>query len=78
MRERLRNPPHIHAWEIIDALGYRGLVDAGGSMKHANFLVNKGNATFEEMAKLVELIQTDAKKYYNIDLKCEWKILKKL
>ncbi len=75
-----RNPPHIHAWEIIDALGYRGFSvgDAGVSMKHANFLVNKGNATFEEMAKLVELIQTDAKKYYNIDLKCEWKILKKL
>lgn len=73
------NPANIHAWEIIDSLGYRGfsIGDAGVSMKHANFLVNKGNATFEEMYRLVKLIQTDAKKYFNIDLKCEWKILNK-
>lgn len=74
-----RNPTTINAWEIIDALGYRGFTigDAGVSMKHANFLVNKGNASFKDMYQLIELIQNDAKKYYNIDLKCEWKILRK-
>lgn len=66
------------AWEIIDKLGLRGYQIGGArvSEKHANFLINEGNASFEDMIALIEKIQTEAKTKLNIDLYCEWIIRK--
>jgi len=51
-----RNPPGAKAWELIDAVGGRGLVRGGAqvSEKHCNFLLNTGNATAADLEGLGE------------------------
>ncbi|MGH7035408.1 MAG: UDP-N-acetylmuramate dehydrogenase [Stellaceae bacterium] len=53
------NPPGRKAWELIDASGCRGL-QRGGAMvseKHANFLINTGNATAADLETLGEEVR---------------------
>ena len=45
------------------------------STKHANFLINNGNATFLDMMMLIEMIKYDAKTKLNLEMKCEWEII---
>ncbi|MFZ4761882.1 MAG: UDP-N-acetylmuramate dehydrogenase [Alphaproteobacteria bacterium] len=47
------------AWELIDAVGCRGLAigDASISTKHCNFMINNGNATAENLEKLGETVR---------------------
>jgi UDP-N-acetylmuramate dehydrogenase len=47
------NPPGEAAWRLIDAAGCRGLV----SEKHANFLINTGNATAADLEGLGEEVR---------------------
>lgn len=44
------------AWQLIDAVGMRGMKVGGVSIseKHANFLINDGNATFSDAIALIE------------------------
>ncbi len=72
-----KNNECYEAWKIVDQLGYRGfrVNDAMVSNNHTNYLVNIGNATFNDMINLIEQIKLAAKNNYNIDLKCEWEIL---
>lgn len=72
------NLPHISTWELIDSLGYRGY-KLGGAMvssKHANFLINESDATFNDMISLINLIKEDIYKTYNEIIECEWEIIK--
>jgi UDP-N-acetylmuramate dehydrogenase len=50
------NPPGHKAWELIDAAGCRGLKRRGAmvSQKHANFLINTGDATAADLEALGE------------------------
>jgi UDP-N-acetylmuramate dehydrogenase len=50
------NPPHMKAWELIDAAGCRGLMRGGAqvSEKHTNFLINTGDATAADIEGLGE------------------------
>ena len=50
--------------------------DAHISNKHCNFFVNKNNATFEDMNKLIEFVTTSVEKKTGIILEKEIKILK--
>ena len=50
--------------------------DAHISNKHCNFFVNKSNASFEDMNKLIEFVKTSVKKKTGIVLEKEIKILK--
>ena len=53
------NPPGHKAWELIDRAGCRGL-RLGGAMiseKHANFLINTGEATAAELEALGEEVR---------------------
>ena len=54
-----KNPRDIPAGRLIDECGLRGLRigDAEVSEKHANFIVNRGQATAEQIIGLIELIQ---------------------
>ena len=56
---RSRNPPGDHAARLIEAAGLKGLRigDIMVSPKHANFLVNAGNATAADVETLVAHIQ---------------------
>ena len=51
----------------------------GGAMvseKHANFIINNGNATFDDVIKLIDKIKKEAKEKKNIDLVLEPTIIK--
>lgn len=65
-----RNPVPKQAWELIEKIGYRGK-RIGGAMvsnKHANFVVNEDHACAKDVKQLVEEIQQEVKKRYDIDL----------
>lgn len=71
------NNENYYAWQIVDKLGYRGkkIGDAMVSNKHANFIINSGNAKFLDMITLIQMIKYDAKNKLGINLECEWEIL---
>mgnify|MGYP001481644996 CR=1 FL=1 len=54
-----RNPPGDHAARLIEAAGLKGLRVGGAEVSeiHANFIVNTGNATAEDVLTLIEIIQ---------------------
>ena len=54
-----KNPPETQAWKLIDQCGLRGksIGDAQVSEQHANFIVNRGSATADEIAQLMALVQ---------------------
>lgn len=65
-----RNPENDYAGRLIEELGYKGynLNGAYVSDKHANFIVNKDNATGEDVKELIMKIKKSVKERYNIDL----------
>ncbi len=68
-----RNPDGDFAGRLIEELGYKGKCLGGAkvSEKHANFIINNGNATGEDIKELITEIRNDVKKKYNIELKVE-------
>ncbi len=58
-----KNNPLIPSWKIIDALGLRGfqIGNAQVSQKHANFIINLGDAKSNDVMNLIELIETRAR-----------------
>ena len=64
-------------WELIkDSVPLdKTFGDAGISEKHCNFFVNKGNATFEDMTKLIEYVKKKVFEKKKIILEKEIKIL---
>jgi UDP-N-acetylmuramate dehydrogenase len=51
------------------------LGDAQVSEKHANFIVNRGNAKAAEVLSLIKAIQEDVKAKFQIDLETEVRII---
>lgn len=72
-----RNPTNDFAGRLIEELGYKGIGynDAIVSDKHANFIINKGNAKGSDIKKLILDIKKKVKKKYNIDLIVEQEIV---
>ncbi len=68
-----RNPPGDSAGRIIESLGLKGkcINDACVSNKHANFIINTGQATGEDIKKLIIFIQEKVEKETGIKLKIE-------
>ena len=62
---------------LIDKAGLKGLKfgDAEISTKHANFIVNHGNAKSIDVIELIKKIQSEVLKQFNIILKLEIKLL---
>lgn len=54
-----RNPPNDFAARLIEAAGLKGTVigDAEVSQKHANFIINRGNASAADIENLIQLVQ---------------------
>lgn len=73
-----RNPEDIPAGKIIEDLGFKGKNVGGAyvSEKHANFIINKKNATSSDIIKLIDEISGAVKKEYGIDLHLEQEIIK--
>jgi UDP-N-acetylmuramate dehydrogenase len=71
------NPPEGAAGFFLEQSGMKGACvgDAFFSEKHANFLMNKKNATQEDIKKLAKTAQKTVKEKYNVTLTPEVKIL---
>ena len=67
------NPPGAKAWKLIERAGCRGL-RVGGAMvseKHANFLINSGNATAADIEALGENVRRRVHETSGIELRWE-------
>tara|TARA_Y100000996_G_scaffold344998_1_gene282829 strand:- start:548 stop:1456 length:909 start_codon:yes stop_codon:yes gene_type:complete len=64
-------------WELIkeSVPSNTSFGDAHISEKHSNFFVNKGNATFKDMKKLIEFVASEVKNKTGIKIETEIKIL---
>ncbi len=73
-----RNPEGNFAGKLIEDLGLKGHIIGGAqvSEKHANFIVNIGNATSDDVITLINLIKEKVKETYDIDLVLEQEIIK--
>lgn len=72
-----RNPLNDHAGRLIEAAGLKGK-KIGGAMvseKHANFIVNTGDATSNDIKNLIKLVHTQVKEKFNVDLVLEQEII---
>ncbi len=69
-----KNPPGNKAWQLIDAAGCRGLVvgDAQVSELHCNFLINRGQATANDIETLGETVRKRVKENSGVTL--DWEI----
>ena len=69
-----KNPPGDKAWRLVDAAGCRGLRMGGAqvSEKHANFLINTGNATSADIEGLGEEVRRRVCETQGVML--EWEI----
>lgn len=63
--------------QIIDQCGLKGynIGDAYVSEKHAGFIVNKGNATAEDVLDLIDIVKERVRKKFNVDIELEIEIL---
>lgn len=68
-----RNPEGMHAGELIEKCGLKGYSVNGAmvSSKHANFIVNSGNASGSDIVVLIGRIKSDVKEKFGVDLVLE-------
>jgi UDP-N-acetylmuramate dehydrogenase len=68
-----KNTPQYKAAELIDKASLKGLKVGGAivSEKHANFIVNTGNATSTDILELIKIIKKTIKQKYNVSLEEE-------
>lgn len=68
-----KNPPGDHAGRLIDAAGLKGLRVGGAhvSDRHANFIINEGQATAGDILGLMEQIRARVKATSGVDLESE-------
>ena len=72
-----RNPEGQSAGKLIDDLGLIGLIvnDAMVSEIHANFIINKGQATSKDIVELINIVKSKVKEHYDIELHLEQEII---
>lgn len=68
-----KNPTGDHAGRLIDAVGLKGTRVGGASVSevHANFIVNKGGATCEDVLELINLVRERVSAQHKIELEPE-------
>jgi UDP-N-acetylmuramate dehydrogenase len=71
-----KNPQNDFAGRLIEECGIKGMTsgDAEISQKHANIIINKNNASFSDIKKLIDTAQKKVKEKFGIDLELEIKI----
>lgn len=73
-----KNPAGDFSARLISEAGLKGTRVGGAevSPKHPNFIVNHGDATFEDISKILTIVKNKIKELYNIQLEEEIIILK--
>ena len=72
-----RNPPNDYAARLIEACGLKGRRIGGAeiSRKHANFIVNTGDASAADIEALIELVRDTVRDRFGIVLEQEVRIV---
>lgn len=72
-----RNPPNLSAGWLIDQAGLKGarIGDAQISEKHANFIVNLGQAKASHVLALIEMAQDRVEKMFRVTLELELEVV---
>ena len=72
-----KNPKGDYAARLIEASGLKGfrIGDAVVSEKHANFIINSGNASASDIEKLMNLVQRTVEQKQGVKLQSEVKIV---
>ena len=73
-----KNPKNgVAAGYLIDKAGLKGLKSGNAqiSEKHANFIINRGDAKSEDVLKLIKIAKKEVLNKYSIHLKLEVKLL---
>lgn len=68
-----RNPPGDHAARLIEASGLKGAVIGGAqvSEKHANFIINRGDATAADIEAMIQHVQRQVQADSGVELVTE-------
>jgi UDP-N-acetylmuramate dehydrogenase len=72
-----KNPPGTGAGRLIDQAGLKGIRigDAQVSRRHANFIVNVGQASCDDVLSLMEHIQRRVRQEFGVQLEAEVRLL---
>lgn len=72
-----RNPDKDYAARLIEESGLKGFTIGGAvvSEKHANFIINNGNATAKDIEDLIHYVQAEVNSNYGINLHPEAKVI---
>ena len=72
-----RNPPGDYSARLIEAAGLKGFRIGGAevSEKHANFIINRDNATATDIEELIEHVRQTVREVHGIELVHEVKII---
>ena len=72
-----RNPPGDFAARLVESCGLKGYTIGGAqvSMKHANFIINTGNATAADIENMIAHMQATVKEKTGVELVREVKIV---
>ena len=72
-----KNPPKDSAGRLIEAAGLKGfrVGDAEVSLKHGNFIVNRGQATAADVIALIGKVRQAIKRQFGVRLDLELKIV---
>jgi UDP-N-acetylmuramate dehydrogenase len=65
-----RNPPGKYSAQLIESANLKGKCIGGAcvSHKHANFIINTGNANAMDIESLIEYVKRMVKQFHDIDL----------
>jgi UDP-N-acetylmuramate dehydrogenase len=68
-----KNPPGGKAGRMIDACGLKGRRIGGASIseKHANFMINDGGASGDDVMRLIDLARETVRARFEVDLELE-------
>jgi UDP-N-acetylmuramate dehydrogenase len=71
------NPPGDHAARLIDTAGLKGfrIGDASVSEKHANFIINHGNAKAADLERLIQHVKETVERAHGVSLHPEVRIV---
>jgi UDP-N-acetylmuramate dehydrogenase len=71
------NPPGDHAARLIEAAGLKGfrIGDASVSDKHANFIINHGQASAQDLERLIRHVRDTVARVHGVTLEPEVRIV---
>ncbi|AIY81582.1 UDP-N-acetylmuramate dehydrogenase [Clostridium botulinum] len=72
-----KRPEGHFAGKLIQDAGLKGFTLGGAAVsgKHCGFIINKGNATAKDILDLIEYVQKEVKKQFDVDLYPEVRII---